>query len=81
MTISAVMAGIIGVGSNLLAAATAAGEVTPGAKKVAIVTGIIMVAKDIQAYLSNSPITSSASPVQPPGALPSAAPPDTLKES
>jgi predicted glycosyltransferase len=55
MTLSALMAGIIGVGSNLLAAATAAGEVTPGARKVAIVTGVIMVAKDIQAYLSQAP--------------------------
>jgi hypothetical protein len=64
MTLSALMAGIIGVGSNLLAAATAAGEVTPGARKVAIVTGVIMVAKDIQAYLSNSPMQGS--PATPP---------------
>jgi predicted glycosyltransferase len=56
MVVSSLMAGIIGVGSNLLTAVTAAGEVPPGAKKVAIVTGVIMVAKDVQAYLSQAPI-------------------------
>jgi hypothetical protein len=57
------------------------GDVPPGARTVALVIGILLVANALQASLSTRPLTSSASPVQPPEALSSAAPPATLKES
>lgn len=55
MLCSAVIAGAMGVGSNLLTAINASGEVQKGSLTVAIITGIMLTLKDIQAYLSQPP--------------------------
>ena len=64
MVISSVVAGMIGIGSNLLTAlnANTQGEISKGTITVAVVTGAILMLKDIQAYLSQPP----AAPQPPP---------------
>lgn len=55
MLISSLVAGMIGVGSNLLTAINAQGDISRGALTVAIVTGVILSLKDVQAYLAQPP--------------------------
>lgn len=52
MIISALVAGGLGIGSNLLTAVTSSGTIPKGALTVALITGGMLMLKDIQAYLS-----------------------------
>ena len=55
MILSAFIAGVIGVGTNLLSAINASGELPKGALLIALLSGGVLVAKDIQAILSQPP--------------------------
>ena len=55
MLISSLVAGLMGVGSNVLTAMTSTGEVPKGALTIAIITGGMLMLKDLQAYLSQPP--------------------------
>lgn len=55
MLISAIIAGVMGVGSNILTAINSSGQLQQGALTVAIITGLLLTLKDIQAYLSQPP--------------------------
>ena len=60
MVISALVAGGLGVGSNILTAMSNGGTVSKEALTVAIITGLMLTLKDVQAYLSQSPSSTSA---------------------
>ena len=55
MIISALVAGGLGVGSNLLTAMTSNGTIPKSALIVALITGGMLCLKDVQAYLSQPP--------------------------
>lgn len=55
MLISAMIAGVIGAGGVILTAINAQGEVSRGTQTVAIITGLILAFKDVQAYLAQPP--------------------------
>src|SRR5438105_3130456 len=57
MLISACVAGAMGVGSNLLTAINAQGDISKGALTVAVITGVLLALKDVQAYLAQGPIS------------------------
>jgi len=57
MIISALIAGMMGAGAIVLGNMTAEGALKPGAEIIALVTGVMLALKDVQAYLSNSPVT------------------------
>ena len=60
MVISALVAGGLGVGSNILTAMSNGGTVSKEALTVAIITGVMLTLKDVQAYLSQSPSSANA---------------------
>jgi len=55
MALSSVVAGAIGIGSNLLTALQAQGTITRATLLVAVLTGTLMVLKDLGAYLAVPP--------------------------
>lgn len=55
LIVSALIAGAIGVGSNLLTAVSATGEIQRGSLLLAVITGALLTLKDVQAYLSTPP--------------------------
>ena len=55
MCLSSLVAGAMGVGSNLLSAMAGTGEVPKGAITIAVITGGLLAAKDLQSYLATPP--------------------------
>lgn len=60
MVISSLVAGLLGIGSNLLTALNASGTIPKGTLLIALITGGMLTLKDIQAYLSTPPTTSAS---------------------
>lgn len=56
LSVSSLIAGAIGVGSNLMSALNASGEIPRGALVIAILTGAMLCLKDIQSYLALPPV-------------------------
>jgi hypothetical protein len=65
LCVSSLIAGAIGIGSNIMSAINASGEVPRGALVIAIITGVMLSLKDIQAYLSTAPVVGMP-PSEPP---------------
>ena len=57
MALSSLVAGAMGVGSNLLSAMNASGDIPKGALTISLITGGLLMCKDVNAYLAQPPTT------------------------
>lgn len=61
MIVSAVLAGIVGAGTNLLTSITSSGEIHAGAWTIATVTFVVLAGQNLQSALSEPPVVRHAS--------------------
>ena len=64
LCVSSMIAGAIGIGSNILSSINASGEVPRGALIIAVISGSILALKDVGSYLALPPTLPA---VEPPG--------------
>lgn len=62
LCVSSLITGAIGIGSNILSAINASGDVPRGALIIAIISGSILALKDIGSYLAAPPTLPAGLP-------------------
>ena len=65
LCLSSLITGAIGIGSNILSAINASGDIPRGALIIAIISGSILALKDVSSYLSTAPVVGIPSSLPP----------------